>query len=83
MWWAAATVPISADPQVQHIGMAAPLKTQLFGDTRFVASPLNFQGMPRKLRSETPEPGQHTQEVLTWIGISKDEQAKLKAAGAM
>ena len=74
---------VFADPQVQHIGMAAPLKTKLFGDTKFVASPLNFHGMPRKLRCETPEPGQHTEEVLNWIGISKDEQATLKAAGAI
>ena len=74
---------VFADPQVQHIGMAAPLKTKLFGDTQFVASPLNFHGMPRKLRCETPEPGQHTAEVLNWIGVSKDEQAKLKAAGAI
>ena len=66
----------------QH-GMAASLKTKLFGDTKFVASPLNFHGMQRKLRCETPEPGQHTEEVLNWIGISKDEQATLKAAGAI
>jgi crotonobetainyl-CoA:carnitine CoA-transferase CaiB-like acyl-CoA transferase len=74
---------VFADPQVQHIGMAAPLKTKLFGDTKFVASPVNFHGMPRKLRCETPEPGQHTEEILNWVGVSKDEQAKLKAAGAI
>lgn len=28
----------------RHLGMAAPLKTKLFGDTHFVASPINFSG---------------------------------------
>ena len=74
---------VFADPQVKHIGMAAALKTTLFGDTHFVASPLNFQGMPKKLRCETPTPGQHTTDVLNWIGVSADEQSKLKAAGAI
>jgi crotonobetainyl-CoA:carnitine CoA-transferase CaiB-like acyl-CoA transferase len=63
--------------------MAAPLKTKLFGDTKFVASPINFQGLPRKLRCETPEPGQHNVDVLNWLGYSQEQQAKLKAAGAM
>jgi formyl-CoA transferase len=74
---------VFADPQVKHIGMAAALKTTLFGDTHFVASPLNFQGVPKKLRCETPTPGQHTTDVLNWIGVPADEQSKLKAAGAI
>ena len=31
---------VFADPQVQHLGIATPIATPLFGDTRFVAHPL-------------------------------------------
>ena len=74
---------VFADPQVQHIGMAAPLTTEVFGNIKFVDLPLNFEGLPRKLRCEFPEPRHHTEEVLNWIGLSKDEQARLKAASAI
>ena len=72
---------VFADPQVQHLGIAAPIATPLFGDTRFVASALNFDGLPREIRSPTPEPGAHTDQVLQWLGYSQEERQQLRAAG--
>jgi crotonobetainyl-CoA:carnitine CoA-transferase CaiB-like acyl-CoA transferase len=69
------------DPQVQHLGIGVPVTTSLFGDTRMVGSPLNFEGLPRDIRSPTPEAGAHTDEVLTWLGYSSDEMGQLRAAG--
>jgi formyl-CoA transferase len=70
-----------ADPQVQHLGMGRPVKSPLFGDTRFVSSALNFDGLPRDIRFPAPEPGTHTDEVLKWLGYSAEDAAKLRAAG--
>ena len=72
---------VFADPQVQHIGMAAPISTSLFGDTRMVASPLNFTGSKRELRCPAGEPGERTDEVLAWLGYSEKEIGELRAAG--
>jgi crotonobetainyl-CoA:carnitine CoA-transferase CaiB-like acyl-CoA transferase len=72
---------VFADPQVQHLGIAAPITTPLFGDTRLVGSALNFEGLPREIRSPTPEPGEHTDEVLQWLGYSREDAEKLRAAG--
>jgi crotonobetainyl-CoA:carnitine CoA-transferase CaiB-like acyl-CoA transferase len=72
---------VFADPQVQHLGIGAPITTPVFGDTRLVASALNFEGLPREIRSPTPEPGEHTDEVLRWLGYSREEAEKLRAAG--
>lgn len=72
---------VFADPQVQHLGIAAPIDTPLFGETRMVASALNFEGMPREIRSPTPEPGAHTDEVLAWLGYTLEEAERLGAAG--
>ncbi len=72
---------VFADPQVQHLGIGTPVKNTVFGDTRFVASPVNMHGLPRGIRSPTPEPGTHTDEVLTWLGYSTAEMEQLRAAG--
>jgi formyl-CoA transferase len=72
---------VFADPQVEHLGIAAPITTPLFGATRMVASAINFEGMPRGIRSPTPEPGANTSEVLAWLGYSAEEAERLGAAG--
>lgn len=36
--------------------------------------------LAREVRCETPGPGEHNEEVLNWLGISTEEQARLKAA---
>ena len=72
---------VFADPQVQHLGIATPVQSPLLGSTRLVASPLNVEGSPRGIRSPTPEPGTHTDEVLRWLGFTDREQAALGEAG--
>ena len=66
------------DPQVKHVGMAAPVDSPLFGKTHYVANPLNMTGNTRDIRLCAPEPGQHNDEVLEWLGLSKAEIAKLR-----
>ena len=72
---------VFADPQVQHLAIGAPVDSPLFGPTRMVASPLNFEGLPRGIRYPAPEPGTHTDEVLAWLGYSPEEIEQLAAAG--
>lgn len=72
---------VFADPQVQHLGIAAPISTPHFGDTRMVASPLNFTGSPREIRYPAGEPSAQTAEVLGWLGCSEAEIEQLRAAG--
>jgi crotonobetainyl-CoA:carnitine CoA-transferase CaiB-like acyl-CoA transferase len=69
------------DPQVQHLAMGTPIKSPLFGDTRMVSSPPNFTGLSRGIRSPAPEPGTHTDEVLSWLGYSKKEIEQMRSAG--
>jgi crotonobetainyl-CoA:carnitine CoA-transferase CaiB-like acyl-CoA transferase len=55
---------VFADPQVKHLKMAAPTSSRRRGDFHLVASPLNMEGVPKAIRSATPEMGQHTEEIL-------------------
>ena len=72
---------VFADPQVQHLAMDTPVRSPHFGDTRLVSSPINFTGVPRGIRSPAPEAGTHTDEVLGWLGYSREEMDQLRAAG--
>lgn len=74
---------VFADPQVKHIGMAAPVKSHLYGDTHVVASPINFHDVPKKIRYCTQEPGTHTDEVLKTIGYSDADIAAMRKAGVV
>ncbi|MCC7486018.1 MAG: CoA transferase [Burkholderiales bacterium] len=72
---------VFADPQVKHLAMDAPVTGSVLGDTRLVASPLNFTGASRGVRNPAPEAGQNTDEVLAWLGYTKQEIAELAATG--
>jgi formyl-CoA transferase len=74
---------VFADPQVQHLGIAAPVHSPHYGDTRIVGSALNFPGAKKEIRSPTPEAGAHTAEVLEWLGYSGREIEQLRASGAI
>jgi formyl-CoA transferase len=41
---------VFADPQVQHLGIAAPVAHPDLGETRLVGSPLNLDGVPKRIR---------------------------------
>jgi formyl-CoA transferase len=74
---------VFADAQVQHLGMATPLRRPQTsgGDTLAVATPLNFSGLSRDIRTPTPEAGCHTDEVLRSVGYSDAEIADWRVRG--
>jgi formyl-CoA transferase len=73
---------VFADPQVQHLGMATAYRPAAGGsETQAVASPINFSGLSRDIRTPTPEAGRHTDEVLRSVGYSDSEIADWRARG--
>lgn len=74
---------VFSDPQVRHLGLAVPVNHPRLGRTDVVASPLNLQGVPKDIRSPTPDAGADTEEVLLEAGLSGDEIAKMRAEGAI
>jgi len=61
------------DPQVKHLGMAAPVHHPELGDIELVAQPIGMSGADFVVREPTPALGQHTREVLAEAGY--DEEA--------
>ncbi len=70
---------VFADPQVQHLGMAAKVNHPKLGDIELVGQPIHMSRTPWAMRNATPDTGQQTDAVLSEIGYSAAEIASLRA----
>ena len=75
---------VFADPQVQHLGIAKPIDHPKYGPQKVVGQPIHLSryAQPEKLM-HTPEPGEHTVEVLTSLGYDQQGIEALRAKGAI
>lgn len=69
---------VFADPQVRHLGMAAEVHHPKFGDTQVVNQAVELCRTPSRIRSATPEKGEHTDEVLRELGYNNEKIAGLR-----
>ncbi len=67
-----------ADPQVQHLGIAQPLTTEPFGDTHAMGQPVQLTRTPSALTGSPPTRGEHTEEILSELGLTTEDIAKLR-----
>jgi crotonobetainyl-CoA:carnitine CoA-transferase CaiB-like acyl-CoA transferase len=72
---------VFADPQVEHLGMAAPVTHPERGEIRVVAQPVTLSRTPPAVVAAVPDPGAHTREVLAEAGFDEAEIDRLKATG--
>ena len=67
------------DPQVRHLAVAAPVTHPTAGPIEIVRNATNIDGVPGDIRRPSPEPGQHSDEILARFGWSPGEIAELRA----
>jgi crotonobetainyl-CoA:carnitine CoA-transferase CaiB-like acyl-CoA transferase len=70
---------VFADPQVKHLGMAAPVHQESLGDIAVVNQPVKLSRTPSRIAHPTPEKGEHTEEVLREYGYDDKSIAALRA----
>ncbi len=71
---------VFADPQVRHVGAAAPVPHPKLGDIRIVNQPVKLSRTPAALVAATPERGAHTDEILRELGYADADIARLRAS---
>ncbi len=72
-----------ADPQVKHLGVAAPVTHPRLGAIEMVASPINIDGVDKAIRNAAPAAPDATDRVLAEVGYSPAEIAEMRKAGAV
>ena len=71
------------DPQVRHLGVAAPVSHPVLGTIRLVNQAVTLSRTPASMAAATPELGAHTDEVLSEIGYSGDDILGLHERGVV
>jgi crotonobetainyl-CoA:carnitine CoA-transferase CaiB-like acyl-CoA transferase len=74
---------VFADPQVEHLGLAQQVESDIYGPLTLVRSPTRLSRTPTALRRASPYPGGDTEEVLREYGYRDDDIAQLEAEGAL
>ena len=74
---------VFADPQVQHLGIVQPVEHPTLGRLDLVGQAVTLSRTPSKLRSATPERGEHTDEVLRELGYDVDTVARFHRDGVV
>ncbi|MBL8384755.1 MAG: CoA transferase [Burkholderiales bacterium] len=70
---------VFADPQVKHLGAAAPVQHPKLGEIRLVNQAVKLSRTPATMARATPEHSEHTAEILKEIGYDDAQIADLKA----
>ena len=73
-----------ADPQVQALGIARPMRRPQLGDTHVVGQAINLARTPQPpSHRATPELGEHTNEILRDLGMDGDAIRELRDNGVI
>jgi len=71
------------DPHVRAREMLVELDHPVAGTIKNIGIPVKLSRTPGRIRRPAPLLGQHTEEVLSWLGLDQAQIGKLRAAGAI
>src|SRR5579864_2018752 len=69
---------VFADPQVKHLGIAQPVDHPALGRIELVGQAVTLSRTPSRLKTASPEAGEHTDTILKELGYSAADIAQLR-----
>jgi formyl-CoA transferase len=74
---------VFADPQVRHLAMTQEVRHPVLGPLSLVRNAVRMTGAPGTVRTPSPDPGDHTEQVLAGLGYSPAQIEELRAEAAI
>jgi crotonobetainyl-CoA:carnitine CoA-transferase CaiB-like acyl-CoA transferase len=72
---------VFADPQVRHLGIAQPVEHKTLGRLELVGQAVTLSRTASRLTAASPEPGEHTDDILEELGYAASDIAGLRQRG--
>jgi len=70
---------VFADPQVKHLNITRTVPHKVLGAVEVIGQAIELSRTPWSVHSATPEPGEHSDAILTELGYDAPEIAALRA----
>jgi len=74
---------IVGEPQTRESGMLLSAPHPRVPDYRSVGLPITWNGRRPEVRRVPPRLGEHSEDVLTWLGYTRDDVRSLRAQGVL
>jgi formyl-CoA transferase len=74
---------VFADPQVKHLGIAQTVHHKALGDIELIGQAVTLSRTPSRLKTASPDAGEHTDAILGELGYSAGDIARLRDKGVV
>ena len=69
------------EPQIHHLKMVKEVVSTHLGAQRLVGQPMQLERTPSTIARAAPRRGEHTEEVLTELGLGASDMVRMKSTG--